>query len=85
MQITYTSDAKSHLDFWIKSGNKIIIKRILQITQSIIETPFDGIGKPEALKYELTGFWSRRINSEHRFVYKIEENSLFIFSLKGHY
>ena len=53
MQITYTSDAKTHLDFWIKSGNKIILKRILQITQSIIETPFEGIGKPEGLKYEL--------------------------------
>ena len=46
---------------------------------------FLGIGKPEQLKYDLSGKWSRRINEEHRFVYEIEENYLKVFSLKGHY
>jgi len=85
MQIIYTPAAKEHLDFWVNTGNKLILKKILLITESIIENPFKGIGKPEALKYELTGFWSRRINQEHRYVYKIENVTLLILSLKGHY
>jgi toxin YoeB len=85
MQITYTPKAKEHLDFWIKSGNKPILKKILQLTNAIIENPFEGIGKPEALKYELTGYWSRRIDNVHRFVYKIDDDILIIQSLKGHY
>lgn len=56
MQITYTPRAKEHLDFWIKSGNKPILKKIVQLTKAIVENPFEGIGKPEPLKYELTGY-----------------------------
>jgi len=85
MQITYTPKAKEHLDFWIKTGNKPVLKKILKLTESTIENPYDGIGKPEPLKHELTGYWSRRITNEHRFVYKIEEESLIVASLKGHY
>lgn len=53
----------------------------------IEENPFTGIGKPEALKYDLSGFWSRRINREHRIVYKVyeEKKGIEIHSLKGHY
>jgi len=46
---------------------------------------FEGIGKPEALKYDLTGAWSRRINKEHRLVYEVNEDRIFILSVKGHY
>lgn len=85
MQINYTPKAKEHLEFWIKSGNKPVLKKILQLTKAIVENPFEGIGKPEALKYELSGYWSRRIDGEHRFVYSIIDDNLIIHSLKGHY
>jgi len=85
MQITYTPEAKAHLDFWVKTGNKVILKKIVQLTKAIIESPFTGIGKPEALKHDLTGYWSRRITGEHRFVYRIIDDALIIQSLKGHY
>jgi toxin YoeB len=85
MQIELTDDAYEHLLYWQKSGNKSILQKIEKLTDAIIENPFEGIGKPEALKYDLTGKWSRRISQEHRFVHRIEENSLIIYSLKGHY
>jgi toxin YoeB len=85
MQIIYTPKAKEHLDFWIKTGNKSILKKILELTMSVIENPYEGIGKPEPLKHELSGYWSRRITNEHRLVYKIEEETLIVSSLKGHY
>ena len=85
MQIIYTPKAKEHLDFWAKTGNKLILKKIVQLTRSIMENPYKGIGKPEPLKHELTGYWSRRINMEHRYVYAIAEDTLIVASLKGHY
>lgn len=85
MQIIYTPKAKEHLDFWVNSGNKAVLKKILELTQAIMDAPYEGIGKPEALKYELSGYWSRRINKEHRHVYQIDENVLKVYSLKGHY
>ena len=85
MQITYTPKAKEHLDFWVKAGNKAVLKKIFQLTESILDSPFDGIGKPEPLKHELSGYWSRRITGEHRFVYTITGDTLIIHSLRGHY
>ena len=85
MQIIYTPKAKEHLDFWVKTGNKIILKKILQLTNAILENPFEGIGKPEALKYDLSPKWSRRLTQEHRYVYQIIGNTLYVVSLKGHY
>lgn len=85
MQIIYTPKAKEHLDFWINSGNKPILQKIIQLTKAIIAHPYQGIGKPEALKHELTGYWSRRIDATHRIVYKVDKNILEIHSLKGHY
>jgi toxin YoeB len=85
MQIIYTPDAQEDLKYWLKTGNKPILKKILQLTNAIIESPFEGIGKPEPLKYDFTGLWSRRITQEHRYVYSVEEDILSIHSLKGHY
>ena len=85
MQIIYTPAAKKHLNFWIKTGNKPILRKILQLTKAIMETPFEGIGKPEALKHELVGYWSRRITQEHRYVYAIADDTIIVQSLKGHY
>ncbi|WP_221389691.1 Txe/YoeB family addiction module toxin [Dyadobacter sp. NIV53] len=85
MQIIYTPKAKEQFDSWVKTGNKPILKKILQLIQSINQTPYDGLGKPEPLKHELSGFWSRRINQEHRLVYEVDKDTIFIYSLKGHY
>ena len=85
MQIIYTPKAKEHLDFWVKTGNKPVLKKIAQLTRAIMENPYEGIGKPEPLKHELTGYWSRRITQEHRYVYAIAEDTLIVASLKGHY
>ncbi len=89
MQIVFTSKARKDLDFWIKSGNKNILNKITDLIEDIQLHPFEGIGKPEQLKHQLSGKWSRRINQEHRIIYKVtEENTieiLDILSLKGHY
>lgn len=89
MEIRYTPDALEDLEFWKKSGNKIIQKRIVLLIEDIRKHPFSGIGKPEALKYELAGKWSRRINSEHRIIYQVINENIIdileILSLKGHY
>ena len=78
-------EAKADLDFWIKSGNKDVLKKITQLIESVSQTPYQGIGKPEPLKYSLTGCWSRRIDHEHRLVYEIHSDKIVVLSLKGHY
>lgn len=66
--------------------NKNIFKRIAELLKDISRTPFEGIGKPEALKHNLKGCWSRRITDEHRLVYQIsKEGFIEIISCKGHY
>lgn len=68
------------------SKNEIkLIKRIFEIVDNIKVSPFEGIGKPEPLKGDLKGFWSRRVTDEHRIVYKIEDDCVYIFQVKGHY
>ena len=62
-----------------------MLKRINQLVKDIRRNPFEGIGKPEPLKGNLTGFWSRRIDDEHRLVYMVEDNRIIIISCKGHY
>ena len=78
-------EAKADLDFWIKSGNKAVLKKITQLIESVSQTPYQGIGKPEPLKYSLTGCWSRRIDHEHRIVYEIHSDKIIVLSLKGNY
>lgn len=85
MQIIFEPDAKEDLDFFVKSGNKAILKKITQLIEAITLNPFEGIGKPEPLKYELTGTWSRRINHEHRIVYEVFDEEIIVHSLRGHY
>lgn len=89
MEIIYSSRAIKDLDFWNRSSNKQVQKKILELIADIIKNPFEGIGKPEALKHELSGKWSRRINNEHRLVYEILPSGglaiLSILSLKGRY
>ncbi|MES2417483.1 MAG: Txe/YoeB family addiction module toxin [Bacteroidota bacterium] len=85
MELEFTIDAQQQLVEWKKSGNKQVQKKITELINSILETPFMGIGKPEALKHNWTGYWSRRINDEHRLVYKVEDNKVTIVQLKFHY
>lgn len=89
MEVIYTPAALDDLNYWKKSGNKIIQKKIQQLIVAIMENPYEGIGKPEPLKHELSGSWSRRINKEHRIVYEAyEDNTIVILeiqSLRGHY
>ena len=70
-----------------KSGNQASIKKIAKILIELSETPFEGIGKPEALKHGLTGFWSREINQKDRMIYRVEEGivTVFVISAMGHY
>ena len=89
MEVIFSPKALEDLKFWKKSGNKIIQKRIAGLIEAIKINPYEGIGKPEPLKHNLSGAWSRRINHEHRLVYEINERNeiviLDILSLKGHY
>ena len=87
MEIKLLSDAKLDLEYWIKTNNKQVLRKIAQLSESILQSPYQGIGKPEPLKHNLSGFWSRRINQEHRMIYEIDEdnNRIVIHSLKGHY
>ncbi len=80
-------DADSHLNFWKKSGNKVIQNKIFQLITDIVKTPYTGLGKPEPLKHGLSGKWSRRITKEDRIIYEIDEakNMVIIHSLRGHY
>lgn len=85
MEIVFTDTALKDLKFWKMLGNKIIQQRIEQLIKSITESPFEGIGKPEALKYNYSGYWSRRINEEHRLVYSVADGLLTIVQLRDHY
>ncbi|MEO8960975.1 MAG: Txe/YoeB family addiction module toxin [Ginsengibacter sp.] len=85
MEVEYSDRAEEDAREWIKSGNIKIQNKITRLIENILETPFQGIGKPEPLKHNLTGKWSRRITSADRLIYEISENTLYIYSLKGHY
>ncbi|WP_441255985.1 Txe/YoeB family addiction module toxin [Peptoniphilus harei] len=65
--------------------DKVLFKRINQIIKDIKRSPFEGIGKPEALKNNLSGLWSRRIDREHRIVYLVDDNAIVILQCRGHY
>ena len=68
MEVIFSPQALEDLEYWRKSGNKIIQKKIQQLIESILDTPYKGIGKPEALKHNFSGKWSRRINHEHQLI-----------------
>lgn len=85
MEIRYLNQALLDIEFWRKSGRKSIQKKISDLIYSIQQTPFEGIGKPEALKFEHAGKWSRRIDQKHRLIYEVEENVVYVHSLRGHY
>ena len=65
--------------------NKAALKKINQLIRDILRDPFDGLGKPEPLKEDLSGFWSRRIDEENRLIYAVEQDAVVLISCKGHY
>ena len=84
MKITFSADAWDSYLYW-QTTDKAILKRINQLIKEIQRQPFEGIGKPEPLKHGLSGYWSRRINDEHRIVYKVTGDTLLIAQLRYHY
>lgn len=84
MKLVFAEKAWEDYLYWQKTDKKIL-KRINALLKDITRDPFEGIGKPEPLKHALSGYWSRRINDEHRVVYKIHDGSLFIAQLRYHY
>ncbi|MBO6793167.1 MAG: Txe/YoeB family addiction module toxin [Balneolaceae bacterium] len=84
MNLVFTSHAWDDYQFWIKTDKKIH-KRINLLIKDTIRDPFEGIGKQEPLKHSLSGYWSRRINDEHRLVYKVDDKNLYIIQLRYHY
>ena len=85
MEIIFLPTALADLQSWKESGNTIVLKRIRQLLEAIQQSPFSGIGKPESLKHNWAGKWSRRINQEHRLIYKVENNVITVYSLRFHY
>jgi toxin YoeB len=85
VEIILSDKAMEHVEYWKKNNNEAVQKRIIALKNAIIASPYKGIGKPEALKYELSGKWSRRIDRENRFIYSVEDDTLHVLSLKGHY
>jgi len=83
--LKFTDKAKEDIASLKKSGNKAILNKLLTLLEEISEHPFTGTGKPEPLKHKLTGLWSRRINLEHRLIYEVANESVFILSTKGRY
>lgn len=84
MKLIFAETAWDDYLYWQKTDKKIL-NRINTLIKDIKREPFDGIGKPEPLKHALSGYWSRRINDEHRIVYKMHKDSILIAQLRYHY
>jgi len=85
LEVIFSPKARTDLEFWQKSGQKKIQLRISRLLTSITESPFDGLGKPEPLKHNLSGLWSRRITNEHRLVYQVLTDRINVISVRYHY
>jgi len=84
MKYVFVDESWEDYLYWQKVDKKLV-KRINELIKSCMRTPFEGIGKPEALKGDLQGYWSRRITTEHRLVYKYEKDQLMIAACRYHY
>ena len=84
MRIIFSKRAWDEYQYWVQTDRQML-KRINQLIQEISRDPFSGVGKPEPLRHQLAGFWSRRITAEHRMVYAVENDDLLIAQLRYHY
>ena len=86
-RIKVTKIAQKDIEKHLKSGNKVSISAINKILEDLLENPYEGYGNPEALKYEYSGYWSRKINQKDRLIYRVDEDivTVFVISAMGHY
>lgn len=84
MNLIFSTEAWDDYQYWLKTDKKIL-RRINLLIKDTMRNPFEGIGKPEPLRHALSGYWSRRITEEHRFVYKVADNELLIAQFRYHY
>ena len=84
MKLIFADDAWGDYVYWQKQDTRMI-ERINKLIRETQREPFAGMGKPEPLKHALSGYWSRRINDEHRMVYRVEGDALMIAQLRFHY
>jgi toxin YoeB len=84
MKIVFSSQAWEDYLHWQQTDKKLL-KRLNDLIREIVRTPFEGTGKPEPLRHALGGYWSRRINDEHRLVYKVEGDAVLIAQARYHY
>jgi toxin YoeB len=84
MNLVFKPNAFEDLTYWIKTDRKKTVQ-ILKLIDAILRDPFKGPGKPEALRFNFAGCWSRRIDRTHRLVYKVEEDTLVVLSCRYHY
>jgi len=84
MNVTFTPIAFDDLRYWLKT-DKRQADRVLALLEEIRRTPFEGTGKPEPLRFQLAGCWSRRIDREHRLVYQVEEAEIVVIACRYHY
>ena len=84
MKIVFVDESWEDYLYWQKT-DKRILKKINTLIKDISRNPFEGLGKPEALKYKYQGFWSRRIDSEHRLIYQVKDNEIRIAKCRFHY
>ena len=84
MKVIWSDESWKDFEYWLDNNQKIV-KRIRKLIQNTRRTPFERIGKPEPLKGDMAGLWSRRITNEHRFVYFVNEDGLNIVSVRFYY
>jgi toxin YoeB len=84
MRLVFTESAWQDY-LWFQENNRELVKRINTLLREVLRTPYQGIGKPEPLKASLAGYWSRRINSEHRLVYTVKGDDLVVIACRFHY
>ncbi|MDP3180482.1 MAG: Txe/YoeB family addiction module toxin [Bacteroidota bacterium] len=85
MEVVFKDKALEDIRFWKKSGQKTTQRKISKLIEDIFQHPFTGLGKPEALKYELSGLWSCEIDKGNRLIYEVVGQQLHIISMRGHY
>jgi toxin YoeB len=84
VNILFTDKAWDDYQYWV-TNDKALLKRINRLIEECRRTPFEGTGKPEALKHQLAGYWSRRITEEHRLIYTVEDGQLVIIAARFHH
>jgi toxin YoeB len=84
MRLVFDPNALDDLRHWVETDRRKALK-VIDLIEIVMRTPFEGIGKPEPLRHELAGCWSRRIDQEHRLVYRMEGESVIVLACRYHY